>query len=50
MYLNFLLYVARVMYGIIARSAGLFENPKQLCTCDGVSIWDEARKNKQLKI
>ena len=42
------LILVRVMYGIIARSAGLFENPKQLCTCDGVSVWDEARKNRQL--
>ncbi|XP_022091361.1 copper chaperone for superoxide dismutase-like [Acanthaster planci] len=27
--------------GIIARSAGLFENTKKLCQCDGVSVWDE---------
>ncbi|XP_072279143.1 copper chaperone for superoxide dismutase isoform X2 [Pyxicephalus adspersus] len=27
--------------GIIARSAGLFENPKQICMCDGVTIWEE---------
>lgn len=26
---------------IIARSAGLFENPKRICQCDGVSVWDE---------
>jgi len=26
---------------IIARSSGLFENSKRLCTCDGISIWDE---------
>lgn len=26
---------------IIARSAGLFQNPKRLCQCDGISIWDE---------
>jgi copper chaperone for superoxide dismutase len=30
--------------GIIARSAGLFQNPKKVCTCDGVTIWDEAEK------
>ncbi len=38
------LYVCRVMWGVIARSAGLFQNSKKLCTCDGVTIWDEAKK------
>ncbi|XP_046387793.1 copper chaperone for superoxide dismutase isoform X2 [Ischnura elegans] len=32
----------RLACGIIARSAGLFENPKRICACDGVTIWDEA--------
>lgn len=27
--------------GVIARSAGLFENAKKICACDGVTIWDE---------
>ncbi|CAH0551240.1 unnamed protein product [Brassicogethes aeneus] len=27
--------------GVIARSAGLFENPKTICACDGVTIWNE---------
>ncbi|KAM3920583.1 copper chaperone for superoxide dismutase [Leptodactylus fuscus] len=27
--------------GIIARSAGLFENVKQICSCDGITIWEE---------
>ncbi|XP_038072125.1 copper chaperone for superoxide dismutase-like [Patiria miniata] len=27
--------------GIIARSAGLFENTKKICQCDGVAVWDE---------
>lgn len=27
--------------GIIARSAGMFENSKRICACDGVSLWDE---------
>lgn len=27
--------------GIIARSAGLFQNPKQICSCDGLTIWEE---------
>nr|XP_020669045.1 copper chaperone for superoxide dismutase [Pogona vitticeps] len=31
----------RVACGIIARSAGLFENPKKICTCDGVTLWEE---------
>ncbi|XP_069821347.1 copper chaperone for superoxide dismutase-like isoform X1 [Dendropsophus ebraccatus] len=28
-------------FGIIARSAGLFENAKQICSCDGITIWEE---------
>ncbi|XP_063801225.1 copper chaperone for superoxide dismutase isoform X2 [Pseudophryne corroboree] len=28
-------------FGIIARSAGLFENTKKICACDGVTIWEE---------
>ncbi|XP_062892685.1 copper chaperone for superoxide dismutase-like [Mobula hypostoma] len=27
--------------GIIARSAGLFQNPKRICACDGVTLWEE---------
>ncbi|XP_048480189.1 copper chaperone for superoxide dismutase [Plutella xylostella] len=27
--------------GIIARSAGIFQNPKRVCACDGVVVWDE---------
>ncbi len=34
-------YVFRVACGIVARSAGLFENAKRLCECDGITIWDE---------
>ncbi|CAE1174758.1 CCS [Acanthosepion pharaonis] len=34
----------RVGCGIIARSAGIFENAKMLCACDGVSIWDERNR------
>ncbi|KAK9499073.1 hypothetical protein O3M35_003586 [Rhynocoris fuscipes] len=30
--------------GIISRSAGLFENTKKICACDGVTIWDERNK------
>lgn len=34
----------RLGCGIIARSAGLFENTKKICACDGVSLWDERNK------
>jgi len=30
--------------GIIARSAGIFQNTKRICACDGVSLWDERDK------
>ena len=30
--------------GIIARSAGLFQNTKRICACDGVTLWDERDK------
>ncbi|KAK9765683.1 copper chaperone [Basidiobolus ranarum] len=29
--------------GIIARSAGLFENDKKVCACSGKTLWEEAR-------
>ncbi|XP_054853158.1 copper chaperone for superoxide dismutase [Eublepharis macularius] len=35
----------RVACGIIARSAGLFKNPKKICTCDGVTIWEERERS-----
>ncbi|XP_078058922.1 copper chaperone for superoxide dismutase [Mustelus asterias] len=31
----------RLSCGIIARSAGLFQNPKKICSCDGVTLWEE---------
>uniref|UniRef100_A0A667XRP6 Superoxide dismutase copper chaperone n=2 Tax=Myripristis murdjan TaxID=586833 RepID=A0A667XRP6_9TELE len=31
----------RLACGIIARSAGLFQNPKKICACDGVTLWEE---------
>lgn len=34
----------RLACGIIARSAGLFENSKKICACDGVTLWDERDK------
>lgn len=30
-----------VACGIIARSSGVFQNPKRICACDGVVVWDE---------
>ena len=38
----------RLVCGIIARSSGLFENPKTICACDGVSIWDERESPKSV--
>lgn len=34
----------RLGCGIIARSAGLFENYKKICACDGVTLWEERDK------
>ncbi|KAK7504189.1 hypothetical protein BaRGS_00004493 [Batillaria attramentaria] len=34
----------RLVCGIIARSAGLFQNTKRLCACDGVTIWEERNR------
>lgn len=34
-------FTCRLACGIIARSAGLFQNPKQICSCDGLTIWEE---------
>lgn len=31
----------RLACGIIARSAGILQNFKRICACDGVTIWDE---------
>ena len=38
--------IFRLMCGVIARSAGLFQNSKRICTCDGISIWDEAKRKQ----
>ncbi|XP_017474496.1 PREDICTED: copper chaperone for superoxide dismutase-like [Rhagoletis zephyria] len=35
---------ARIACGIIARSAGILENFKKICACDGVTLWDERNK------
>ncbi|CAC5387376.1 CCS [Mytilus coruscus] len=34
----------RLLCGIVARSAGLFQNTKRICACDGVPVWDERDK------
>lgn len=36
----------KISCGIIARSAGVFQNAKTICACDGVSIWDEGNTPK----
>ncbi|XP_065063048.1 copper chaperone for superoxide dismutase-like [Rhopilema esculentum] len=33
--------------GIIARSAGLFENVKRVCQCSGKTLWEERQEAKQ---
>ena len=30
---------------VIARSAGVGENYKKLCTCDGTTIWESSNKD-----
>lgn len=35
---------AGVLGGIIARSAGLFENTKVVCACTGKTLWQEAKE------
>lgn len=37
----------RLACGIIARSAGIFENVKKICACDGVTLWEERDKLTQ---
>ncbi|KAF9935715.1 hypothetical protein BGZ65_003117 [Modicella reniformis] len=34
-----------IICGIIARSAGVFENRKKVCDCSGNTLWEEARLN-----
>lgn len=41
LYHSTLTILSRLVCGIIARSAGLFQNPKQICACDGVTLWEE---------
>ncbi|KAI8865938.1 copper chaperone for superoxide dismutase-like protein [Ramicandelaber brevisporus] len=36
----------KILTGVIARSAGVFQNPKTICACDGTTLWQEAAANK----
>jgi copper chaperone for superoxide dismutase len=44
---NSIIKYRRVACGIIARSAGLFENTKRLCTCSGATVWQERQEAKE---
>ncbi|KAI9676621.1 MAG: copper chaperone [Trizodia sp. TS-e1964] len=35
-----------VLVGVIARSAGVWDNDKTVCSCSGKSMWDERKENK----
>ncbi|XP_066426617.1 copper chaperone for superoxide dismutase isoform X2 [Molothrus aeneus] len=32
--------------GVVARAAGLFQNPKRVCSCDGVTLWEERDRSR----
>ncbi|KAJ2738842.1 copper chaperone [Coemansia sp. BCRC 34301] len=36
-----------ILAGVVARSAGLFENDKQVCACSGNTLWTEQRLVEQ---
>ncbi|CAJ0826137.1 20122_t:CDS:2 [Entrophospora sp. SA101] len=36
-------FINCLIAGIIARSAGAFENTKKVCSCSGKTLWEEAR-------
>ncbi|KAJ3090854.1 hypothetical protein HK102_002455 [Quaeritorhiza haematococci] len=36
----------KAICGIVARSAGVFENDKKVCSCSGQTLWEEAAANK----
>lgn len=38
---------AGILCGIVARSAGAFENVKKVCACSGATLWEEARINER---
>ncbi|XP_063175283.1 copper chaperone for superoxide dismutase, partial [Chroicocephalus ridibundus] len=31
-------------WGVVARAAGLFQNPKRVCSCDGRTLWEERER------
>ncbi|KAI9844293.1 MAG: copper chaperone [Sclerophora amabilis] len=33
------------LVGVIARSAGIWENDKMVCSCSGKTLWDERKEN-----
>ncbi|KAI9833660.1 MAG: copper chaperone [Phylliscum demangeonii] len=35
---------ANVLVGVIARSAGMWENDKTVCSCSGKTLWEERRE------
>ena len=35
------------IYGVVARSSGVFGNRKKVCQCTGDTIWEEAVQAKQ---
>ncbi|KAJ3338948.1 hypothetical protein HDU93_008847 [Gonapodya sp. JEL0774] len=35
-----------VVCGVVARSAGLFENTKKVCSCSGMTLWEESSDAK----
>ncbi|CAL1539713.1 unnamed protein product [Lymnaea stagnalis] len=39
----------RLACGIVARSSGLYENSKRFCACDGVTIWQQRQREKDMK-
>ncbi|KAI9025339.1 superoxide dismutase [Phycomyces nitens] len=39
-----------LLCGIIARSAGAFENVKKVCACSGKTLWEEARIQQENKV
>ncbi|KAG8041681.1 hypothetical protein G9C98_000679 [Cotesia typhae] len=38
---------SKIACGIIARSCGIFENVKKICSCDGKTLWDERDESKK---
>ena len=43
----FCFFIFSFACGIIARSAGLFQNKKTVCTCSGKTIWEERMEARE---